>query len=273
MTEIRVTNQWDGTARLLRTCSAFFVGAACFTLAPVAVAQSTADDMARRHFESATAYMDQADYEGALREFKKAFELSSRPEMLINVATAEERLGDLAATVATLSRYLELDPSGERAETVRIRLANLKARLEAKRGAETQAAATAPEPTAAPATKPAPTPANEAAPSPYRLPGWILIGVAGASAVGAGITGAIALAEHSDAKDSCSPGCTDSQLSAGRTMSLTSTVLTGVAVVAGGVGVVLLLSGGGSDEGQKASVALGVRGTVGQGMATATVGF
>jgi hypothetical protein len=61
--------------------------------------------------------------------------------------------------------------------------------------------------------------------------------------VAAVVTGLMAKSEHDDAKASCSPGCTNDELSAGRTLAITNTVLVGVAVVSVGVGVVLLLTG------------------------------
>jgi hypothetical protein len=235
------------------------------------MAQSEADDMAHRHFDSGTAYMEQADYEDALREFQKAYELSGRAEMLINIATAQERLGDLAAAVDSLDRYLKLEPEGDHSETIRIRAENLRKQLEAQRESE-------PEPTAEPAEPPsAPPPAQPTADTgsgsgSSNLPAWILFGVAGASAIGAGVTGAVALGEHSSAKSSCSPTCTDDQLATGRTMALTSTVLTGVAAVAAGVGIVLVLT---HDDGEAtaSTVAVGVRGSPGSAMATTTIGF
>src|SRR5438045_6655545 len=50
-------------------------------------AQSTSDDLARRHFESGAAYLEESDYDNALKAFEKAYELSKRPEILLNIAT------------------------------------------------------------------------------------------------------------------------------------------------------------------------------------------
>src|SRR3954468_7689542 len=42
-------------------------------------AQSTADDLARRHFDSGVAYLEESDYDNALKAFQKAYDLSKRP--------------------------------------------------------------------------------------------------------------------------------------------------------------------------------------------------
>src|SRR6185503_20729921 len=80
----------------------------------------TADELAHKHFESGAAYLEQSDYESALREFSKAHELSKRAEILLNVATVYERMNKLKDAVAALEQYLAEAPQGEHAETVRI---------------------------------------------------------------------------------------------------------------------------------------------------------
>jgi len=61
------------------------------------------------------------------------------------------------------------------------------------------------------------------------------------------VTGVLAKSEHTNAEETCSPNCTDDQLSSGRTLAVTSTVLTGAAVVAASIGAVLFF-GANSDE-------------------------
>lgn len=225
------------------------VGIATLGLAAAANAQTSADDMARRHFESGAAYLEQAEYEDALREFEKSFELSGRPEVLLNVATVHERLGNLDAAIEALERYLALAPEGQHAETVTIRLQNLRQRRASQPEPEAAEAEPKPEAQPAPAERPEAPPEPEPA-SPSRLPSYILFGVAGASAIGAVVTGVVSSSEHSSAEESCSPSCSDDELSTGRTMAWTSTVLTGVAVVAAGVGVALLFTGDDTPERQ-----------------------
>src|SRR5690242_2248315 len=58
-------------------------------------AQSTADDLAKSHFQSGAAYFEEGDYDNALKAFQKAYELSKRPEILLNIASVRERQSDL----------------------------------------------------------------------------------------------------------------------------------------------------------------------------------
>jgi tetratricopeptide (TPR) repeat protein len=211
-------------------------------------AQSTSDDLARRHFDSGVAYLEESDYDNALKAFQKAYELSKRPEILLNVATVHERRSDLPAAVAALKGYLEADPQGQHAETVKLRIQNLEKRLQEQAAsappATVEAPATAPPPPAATENPAAPPPAPAAKPhkpEPNRLPAFISLGVGGVLAGASVATGLVASAKYSDAKDSCAHHCTDAQLSGSRAFAITSTVLTAAAVSGVGLGVALLL--------------------------------
>ena len=222
-----------------------------------AQAQSTKDDLARTHFESGAAYLQQSDLEGALREFESAYQLSPRPEILLNIATVYERMAKWPEAVKALERYLADAPDGEHAGTVQLRIDNLKKRIDdaskekpatesppvAKKPAEPSNADTAPAP--APAEPPSAATAVPAEPEPAasrRLPAYLLLGGAGLAAVGATVTGLLANSEYDDLKGSCSPNCTDDEVSKSKTLALTSTILTAVAVVAGGLGATLFFT-------------------------------
>lgn len=208
-------------------------------------AQSTSDELARRHFESGVAYLEESDYDSAVTAFQKAYDLSKRPEILLNLATVHERRGDLPSAIAALRAYLAAAPAGEHAEAVKLRVQNIEKRLE-----EQEKAKSAPEPAPAP---PPPAPAK-AAPSkvvappapaqsgPSRLPAFISLGVGGLLAGGAVATGVIAKAKYDDAEDTCGHACTSAEVSSSRTFAMTSTVLTGAAALGIGLGVVLLLT-------------------------------
>lgn len=211
-------------------------------------AQSTSDDMARRHFDSGVAYLEESDYENALKAFQKAYELSKRPEILLNIATVHERQSNLPAAVASLKAYLEAAPQGEHVETVRLRIQNLEKRIQEQDQAK-QAAAT-PAPTAAQPPAPAPAPAQPqpepaqpppaTKPEPNRLPAFIALAAGGVMGGAALATGLVANAKYQDAKSSCQHHCTDDELSSSRTFAVTSTVLTGGALLGVGLGVLLL---------------------------------
>src|ERR1041384_3825135 len=112
-------------ASLCRECGAAAVVCALVLTAPAARADSPGE-LAHKHFESGAAYLEQADYESALREFNAAYDLSKRAEILLNVAAVHERMGKLDPAVKALEQYLTVEPEGEHAETVKIRIENLK---------------------------------------------------------------------------------------------------------------------------------------------------
>jgi tetratricopeptide (TPR) repeat protein len=235
------------------------------------LAQSSSDELARRHFDSGVAYLQESDYDNALQAFQKAYELSKRPEILLNIATVHERKGSLKLAIDSLNAYLTAAPQGDQVDTVRLRITNLQKRVDA----EPSGAAPAPPATTPPAAEPAspapapgpatPAPAPAAEQTPNRIPAYILFGVGGLTGIGAVVTGVMAQGKYDDAEKSCSPTCTDSQLSSSKTLAWTSTALTGVAIVSAGVGAVLFFTAGGSDEQAPAGATAGV--------APATVGF
>jgi tetratricopeptide (TPR) repeat protein len=209
------------------------------------------DELARKHFESGVAYLEESDYENALAAFKKAYELSNRPEILLNVATVHERLGQPAPAIAALEEYLKVAPNGEHADTVRRRIENLQ-RREADVpppasppgnavASEPAPVSTAPVPAPAPVAPPPPPPPPPPAVRSSRVPVYLSLGVGAASGIGAVVTGVLAQQEYNDAETSCKPSCSDDEVSSGKSLALTSTILTGVAVVGIGVGVTLWL--------------------------------
>jgi hypothetical protein len=147
--------------------------------------------------------------------------------------------------VAALKSYLEAAPEGQHVETVKLRVQNLEKRIQEQEAAKP--AAPAPAPAAPPAPAPAPEPAKVPPPPPpkqsaSRLPAFIALGVGGVLAGGSLATGLIAKSKYDDAKSSCGTVCTDDQVSSSRTFAITSTVLTGAAVLGVGLGVALLLT-------------------------------
>lgn len=230
------------TGTRLQRCGALAAAALATSIAsvsPWAHAQSTPDDLARRHFESGMAYLEESDYDSAVTAFQKAFELSKRPEILLNLATVHERKSDLDAAIVALQAYLEAAPEGDHVTTVKLRLQNLEKRRGEQRASPTEAPAPlAPAPVPAPSQRPSPTPY----PGPSRMPAFISLGVGGLFGGGALATGIVAKAKFDDAKNTCGHGCRDDQVSSSRAFALTSTVLAGAAVLGVGLGVALLLT-------------------------------
>lgn len=214
-----------------------------------ASAQEDPDTLARRHFESGVAYLVESDYDNALKAFEKAYELSKRPDLLLNIATVHERTSQLGPAIDALKRYLAAMPEGEQADTVRLRLANLEKR---KSEQDAQAAA-AQRPVTAPAsgqpTGPGTSPPSEAPTpraGPNRLPALIAFGAGGLALTGAVVTGVMAQSEYNDVEARCSPNCNQDDISSGKQLALFSTLLTGAAVVGAGLGLVLWLGDDGA---------------------------
>lgn len=214
-------------------------------------AQLQPDELARRHFESGAAYFEQAEYESALKEFRKAYELSGRHQILRNVSVVQERLGNLEGAIEALDAFLQHAPNDPAAATMTVRRDNLKKRLEKRREEDAQTEAfrreqerieyppQQPEPArpaeAAPAA-PAPSPRSQQPPD--LLPAYILLGAGALSGAGAILTGVVAQLEYNDAEDTCSPVCTDSEVGTAESLALTSTILTGVSVATLGAGLI-----------------------------------
>ncbi|HEY6561877.1 MAG TPA: tetratricopeptide repeat protein [Polyangiaceae bacterium] len=202
--------------------------------------EASPDELARRHFESGVAYLQESDYDNALKAFEKSYALSRRPEILLNVATVHERKGNLKRAVTALQQYLDAAPEGEGRVTVETRIKNLEKRIQEE---PAPSPAATPPPRSSPPrrsrTKQSPPPAAPKAEDPNRLPAYVVLGIGGLSAIGAGVTGLLARSEYDDAEGSCAPSCSDDEVSSGKSLALTSTVLTGVAVVGVGVGAAL----------------------------------
>jgi tetratricopeptide (TPR) repeat protein len=229
---------------------ASLAGALLLSATSPSVSQTTPDDLARKHFESGVAYLEESDYSSALKAFEKSYELSKRHEILVNIATVHERSGDLPAALTALERYLEVDPNGKLAETVKLRIANLKKRIAEAPPAEVDAgptpeadAGTAPSASSAPPPPPPPPTPDRPEQEPNRIPAYIAFGVGGLAIAGAVVTGVLAQGKYDDASERCAPNCTDDDVSSGKTLALTSTILTGVAVVGVGVGAFLWFTG------------------------------
>ncbi len=243
------------------------------TLSGSALAQATPDELARRHFESGAAYFEQAEYDSALREFQEAYALSSRPEILINIATVDERLSDLKGAVSALDEYLKLRPDSDGSDSLRMRRDNLQKRLDA------QAPAPKPDATPPPAPQSKPAPPATAGENgagengPNRVPSYVLFSVAGVSVAGALLTGGFAQAEYNDLKKQCAPNCANSETANAKTLSAFSTVLTGAAIASAAVGAVLWFTIGSDHSHASADLSASVEFTAHGPMARARVTF
>ena len=240
------------TGRRARSTLFLALGVWLALLGP-ALAQSD-DDAAREHFESGAQYLARSDYENALREFQAAYSLSKRPELLLNIATVYERMGDAQRAVDTLTRYLTEKPDTAERATVESRIENLKKRVvtptdagisQAGAGGSSEPAATIAEP--APVPTPAPVvPVTVSEEGPNRTLAFVVLGIGGAAAIGAVVTGLVTKSKFDDAKTDCKPRCDSDTVNEIETLALVTDILGGTAIVGLGVGTVLLLTAGSS---------------------------
>jgi tetratricopeptide (TPR) repeat protein len=102
----------------------------CSCLPSLALAQTPGETAAREDFAAGEAAYNRGDYATAVEAWRRAYASDPRPRIQYNIYQALERLGDLAAAVEALQRYLDeadaSDPSYENAEA---RMANLRQRM------------------------------------------------------------------------------------------------------------------------------------------------
>lgn len=236
---------------------------ASLAVVPGANAQSDDDQRARMHFQSGRSYFQDGAYDRALDEFSRAYELSGRDVLLINMANCNERLGRPRVAVGNLQAYLEAQPDAPDRATIDRRIANLE-RLADEQDARLAAAtaATAPATTAAVTEEPAADPAIdepvaiEATEEAIEEGGRNMLGpIIGFSTAGVGAVmmitfGALALSEQNSLEESCGAtgSCTDDQVKKVDNYALVADIGLGLAVAGAAVGVVLLFVGGDDDE-------------------------
>jgi tetratricopeptide (TPR) repeat protein len=92
----------------------------------IAAAQPTADEEARRLFETGRLAYEEGEFERALASFTRAYELSDRPELLYNIAMSHDRLRHDAAAIEWFERYLAQVPDASNRASVERRLEILR---------------------------------------------------------------------------------------------------------------------------------------------------
>lgn len=281
-----------------------------FGHAPVALAQ--APDAAKikeagAHFERGVGLYKEADYRGALVEFRRAYEIAPNATVRFNLGQAHYQLRDYPAALTTFEAYLAEAPANApnrteaegavaqlrgRVGTVRIsgpaggevsmgdepigRLPLAPQRVavgphkivlvtpsgtrsvrsvDVVGGAnveitfEAEAAPREPGPGATPAASASSAPITPPPPTvtdrgPWPIVAWAVTGVAVAGSITTGLVARSASNELTDLKvrGGVSRGELDDTHGRMRTFAITSDVLTGVAVVAGGAALYLTLS-------------------------------
>lgn len=158
--------------------------------------EPTADDLrAREIYRNGATLYSEGNYEEAIVAFEEAYRLSGRHELLINVANAQERLGEIEAAIEALNRYRIFAHPDERASLAR-RVESLQARLAAPPELEPEPA---PDPVSPPVVA---TPILAPGPSlrdrrRRAVAGWALFGT---GMVAAGGFGAVAGLSYADSR-------------------------------------------------------------------------
>lgn len=112
---------------MLRGSLVALIASACLALAP---AVGNAQEDARTLFQRGQTAYSQGDYEAAIEQWTRAYELDARPLLQFNLSQAFERLGRLEDAIAAVERYLEhADPDDEHQADARARLSALRERL------------------------------------------------------------------------------------------------------------------------------------------------
>jgi tetratricopeptide (TPR) repeat protein len=231
-------------------------------LLPTQVAADSVDDArARAHFAAGQEYFAQERFSEAASEFDEAYQLSGRPEMLINRARAEERAGALEQAVTSLELLFERYPQTSYRAEAEQQLARLKVELDKR------AAVTVPAPAAVVVAPQGPS-AGESAPAeravkiwPPRLPTLIVGGALVASVLVSVGTGWAAHAkykqvEHYCPDDRCPDDAQESNRQRGQTLSRVSTGFTFASIALAAATSVLWFY---DVKAQKARVSLGLR--------------
>lgn len=200
----------------------------------MARAQPSPDSLqaaARTHFELGREHYDAGRLDEASAEFREAYRLSDRPELLYNIYLAERDAGRTELARDALRAFLESGVAIENRSALEARLAAMDREITTTADAPQLRTVEPAEPRGPPTI------------------GWVLTAGGGALLAGAIVTGVVALSLHSDLEDRC-PGGVCSQpgdaddVSRGNTLTVVTDVLGAAGLLALGVGVVLLLTGG-----------------------------
>ncbi|MEM9192457.1 MAG: hypothetical protein AAGF12_25005 [Myxococcota bacterium] len=221
-------------------------------------ALSETDAQARAHFVQGRAHFDDGLFSEAAVEFRRAYDLSGRIDLLMNTALAHERALEYDQARATLQEFIRETPEGfdGRQEAIdrEARIAGLQREAEARVRAQLEAEQeTTTEPETEPETETEPVTREGGGLSTLQLAGIITGGAGLAIGVASLITGLVAAGIESDLEDQCDsngrcPADLQSDIDNGSTLAGVSTALMFVSIAAVAGGVTLFLIGTGGDE-------------------------
>lgn len=172
------------TARVCSLAVAVLLFASALGAAPARAEVDAAERAkAAAHFKQAQAYFQRADFDRALTEYQAAYDRSSEPSLIFNIALCHDRANRPEDALRAFLRYLELAPEGPVADEARddvARLTPIVDQLVAERAAEQarqrEAAARRVSPSGAPPPPPSP---------PSRVPRYLVATGAAVAVIGA----------------------------------------------------------------------------------------
>jgi hypothetical protein len=233
--------------------------------------QNEADAEARRLFKEGDKQYAEGDYEGAVRAFEKAYELSKQPALKYNLANAYERLARYEEALGALKGYEPHAPADQR-EVVKRRIGKLQERVEQQnaeraRSTTNDQAPVEPGHATPPAAneEPSPSGTSPTTGSPTPVLGYVLIGV-GAVGIGTGaFFGIRALGSKSDAEELCTesagsrrcPASASDSISSSTRSAVIADVGIGVGLVAAAVGTYLIIKSKSAESATSAHVRAG----------------
>jgi len=142
------------------------------------------EEEAKRLYSSGAELYEEGNYELAIKAFREAYEISKRHPLLMNVANAQERLGDLQGAIDSLNEY-RIYADLETKEKLERRIRVLEQRQDE----------------AGPATAATPMPAEtgpQMEPNPVK---WVVLGTGGAIAAGFGVVTFVSYSNGQSAVD------------------------------------------------------------------------
>ena len=220
---------------MLRPLLAGFLAFAALAAPMAAAAQ---DDLSpRERFGRAVERFETLEYEGALEDFQRLYELTEESALLYNIARCHEEIGSIPEAIEALEAYLDSVESGPDREDALRRLVE----LERRRNATPAEVAPVPEPQVDPEREVEPH--QEGGLSTLSAAGIGLLAAGGAGLIVGAVLGGLAISEHDQLASSCAPMCEDAQLSGMRGLALGTDVSLVVGGVAAAAGVVLLVLG------------------------------
>ena len=213
------------------------------------------DQRAREIFQEGREAVQAGNLRVAAARFERAFELSGRPVLLLNVASAFEALGDREGALAALQQYLLLEPESEQWSAVALRIQRLGG-VVPRRGLAVRVRRNAAE-----------SHGDATDDGPDRLLTWIAAGLAGTALVIGGVLFVDAAARYQSLQASCGAiGCPDEEVDGVATRVTAAWALTGVAVASAALATVLFfVEGSEPSEGEGSSSDRALRVGVGPG--------